>query len=154
MKMQIRETGTRGFLLWTKKNLPRTYAGISKELKSATRLAGMGLTAEPAVAATETPPTSSLVNTIRDVANMVGQVYLTREQLKAQQKVLDMQLQRAANGLPPADIDVTQYGLPQPSVGISLDDSTKKILMWGGIGLAVAIVLGLIGGGRAARRAH
>lgn len=152
--MKMSATGTKGFLLWTRRNLPRTYAGISKELKSATQLAGMGLTAEPSIAATETPMTSSLANTIREMATVVGQVYLSREQIKAQQNILNMQLQRAQQGLPPLDIDVTKYGLPQPSVGVSFDSSTQKLIMYGGIGLILAIMLGLIGGGRASRAAH
>lgn len=151
--VNIQARGTKGFFQYIRRAMPRTYAHIERELRSTGQLQGMGLTA-PTVAAvaTETPPSSSLVDTIKELATVAGQVYLTREQMQAQQQILNVQLQRAQQGLPPLNIDPTTYGLPQPSVGISLDPSTQKILIYGGIGLAVALMLGLIGGGRAARR--
>ncbi len=147
--------GARGFFLWLEKNLPRTYAGVKRELTAArtgTTLKGFGaMEINPVASATTQPMTSSLTKTIAELAQIAGQVYLTKEQMQAQNKVLNLQLQRQQAGLPPLDINLSQYGLPQPTVGISLDSSTKKLLMYGGGALALALLFGLIGGGRAAR---
>ena len=94
---------------------------------------------------------SSLANTIKEIANVAGQAYLTRQQAQAQQQILNIQLQRMQNGQSPLAIDPGMYGLPRPSIGVSLDDSTKKLLMVGGGALVLAVLFGLIGGGRAAR---
>lgn len=147
----VRARGTKGALEYIRRAFPREFAHIQSELRATGQLRGLGAVGLT-VAATETPPSRSLVDTIKELAQVAGQVYLTREQMQAQQQILNVQLQRAQQGLPPLAIDPTQYGIPQPSVGISLDDGTKKMLLYGGIGLAVALMLGLIGGGRAARR--
>lgn len=156
MLVRVKTRGTKGFFEWMQQALPRTYAGVKQELSAAqgaaVGLRGVGFVAvEPVKTATEAPVTSSLANTIRDIATVVGQAYLSREQIKAQQNILNLQLQRAQQGLPPLPIDPSTYGLPQPTVGIALDDSTKKLLMYGGGALALALLFGLIGGGRAAR---
>jgi hypothetical protein len=71
----------------------------------------------------------------------VSQAYLTNEQMKAQKKVLDMQLARAQAGLPPLDIDMRQYGLTGPSVGVGIESNTLKYLGWGAAALAAVYLL-------------
>lgn len=152
----VRTRGTKGALEWMRRALPRTYQHLDRELRNASSTSGMkglGLVAPTvATAASEAPPSSSLVNTIKEIANVAAQAYLTREQMQAQQKILNLQLQRAQQGLPPLALDPTTYGLPQPSIGVGLDAGTTKTLLWVGGGLALALLFGLIGGGRAARR--
>lgn len=146
--VKINTPGTKGFLQWVKLALPKTYAGMRNELSTA-----RGLSApDPAAVAAPTATSASWVDTFKEIANVAAQGYLTTQQIKAQQQIMTLQLQRAQAGLPPLAIDPTTYGLPQPSFGVSLDSGTKKILIFGGIGLALALMLGLIGGGRAARR--
>lgn len=149
----VRSRGTKGFMEFLRRAVPRTYQHIERELHATGHLKGLGLTA-PSVAAvsSETPPSKSLVDTIKEMANVAAQAYLTREQAQAQRQILNIQLQRAQNGQPPLEIDPTTYGLPRPSIGVALDPATTKTLLWVGGGLALALMLGLIGGGRAARR--
>ena len=144
--------GTKGFFQWMARAMPQTYAGVKKELSTSRGLQGLG-DVDPLATATTAAPSSTLVDTIKDIANVVAQGYLTSQQIKSQQQILNVQLDRAQRGLPPLALDPQTYGLPQPSFGVSLDSGTKQILIFGGIGLALAVMFGLIGGGRAARRA-
>lgn len=148
--MTISTRGTKGFLIWAQRNMPRMYQDLKKELNTSAKLGGLG-DVNPVATATETAPSSSLVDTIKSIAQVAGQVYLTREQMQAQSRILDVQLQRAQQGLAPLDINAAQYGIPQPSIGVSFDDGTKKLMIAGGIGLMLALMFGLIGGGRASR---
>jgi hypothetical protein len=149
----VTSRGQKGFFEWVKKALPKTYAGIRSELSQGAKLSGLG-DVDPAAQATEAPGTSSLANTIRDIATVAGQVYLSTAQVKAQQQILNVQLQRMQAGLSPLPIDPTTYGLPQPTFGVNLSASTQKTLFYIAGGIGVALLLGLLGGGRAARRAH
>lgn len=158
MLVKVNTRGTKGLFEWMQKAMPQTYQGIAQELNSAQRLSGLrgvGTVAlQPVKSATETATSSSLANTIKDIAAVVGQAYLTREQVKAQQQILNLQLQRAQQGLAPLALDPSTYGLPQPSVGLSLDSGTQRILLYAAGGLGLALLFGLIGGGRAARARH
>lgn len=148
----VQARGTKGFLEFVRKALPTTYRAIENELRASGQLSGLALTAPVTAAATEAPPSSSLVSTIKEIANVAAQAYLTREQIQSQQQILNVQLQRAQQGLPPLPIDPTTYGLPQPSIGIDLSSGTTKTILYVAGGIALAIALGLIGGGRASRR--
>lgn len=121
--------GQRGFLQWMQLRQPKLYSMVSKELRGA-GLAGLGLSP---ITATTAPVSSGWAQTLKDLATGLAQAYLTKEQLNAQQKVLDVQLQRAQQGLPPLDIDMAAYGMtPTANVGIAGDT-----LKWLGIGAAV-----------------
>jgi len=148
----VQARGTKGFLEFVKKAFPKTYRAIDNELRASGQLSGLGLTTPVTAVATEAPPSSSLVGTIKEIANVAAQAYLTREQIKSQQQILNVQLQRAQQGLPPLAIDPTTYGLPRPSIGIDLSSGTTKTILWIAGGIGLALLLGLIGGGRAARR--
>jgi hypothetical protein len=138
--------GTKGFFIWLRANMPRVYQDVRKEFRDTARLSGIGL-ADPVATATEAPPSSTLVQTIKDIANIAAQGYLTREQIKAQQQILNLNLQRAQQNLPMLNIDPAQYGL-QPSVGVGLTDDTKQLLLYGGIGIGALWLLSMVTGKR------
>lgn len=135
MTVIVRERGKRGLLQWYKYNQPALYKRIVARLPADGGLSAFGLV-DPATIATPAPPTRSWADTFQSVLQSVGQAYLTAEQVKAQSKIANVQLQRAVNGQPPLDINPAQYGLtPQVSVGVTTD--TKKTVMYvaGGLGL-------------------
>lgn len=136
--MAITATGTKGFLQWLKVSMPALYAETQKEFKGAANLQGLGFLGDVVAAATEAPASKTFSQTIQDLATMVGQVYLTKEQLAAQRQVLTMQLQRAQAGLPPLDIDPLQYGVPRAEVGLT--SGTRDLLIYGGIGFGLLLV--------------
>jgi hypothetical protein len=139
MKIAVTSRGTKGVLEFMRRALPRTYAVVKKELQTGAQLQGLALT-EPSQTASEQPPTSSLANTIKEIAQVAAQAYLTKEQIDAQNRILNIQLQRAQNGQPLLAIDPQEYGLPSPSVGVGLTADTKQLLMIGG-GIAAALFL-------------
>lgn len=136
-------TGLKGFFLWLQSHNPRLYAVAMPGIRSPS-LSGLGLTADAAqipVAAQETGAVKpSITDRIREILAVAAQTYLTAQQVKAQQKVLDMQLQRAQSGLPPLDIDMAAYGaVPSAQVGLSAD--TRSLLMWGAAALAAVYLV-------------
>lgn len=140
--MKINTTGMKGFLLWLKSAQPRVYNEYTRRMHA--QLAGFGDTTseigDPAVLATAAPAPASWVTNIRDILLGASQVYLAKTQLDTQKKVLDMQLQRAQQGLAPLDINPATYGL-QPTVGVGVSNDTKQLLIWGGVGLAAVYLL-------------
>lgn len=139
--------GPKGFFQWLSYRAPQLHARAQPYLRgNVSHLSGLGLTdpasgADIATAAESTSPTSNkIVDTISSILKGVSQAYLTSEQLKAQKKVLDLNLARMQAGQPPLDIDMSKYGaVPQVQVGLS--DSTKTLLIVGGVGLALLFVL-------------
>lgn len=128
-------TGTKGFFVWLRRSMPRVYADVKREFTDNAQLSGLGLSSDPVAMSSEAPPSSTLVQTIKDIANVAAQAYLTREQMQAQERILNMQLTRAQQGLPLLNIDPVQMGVPQPSVGVGVTGDTKEFLMWGAVGL-------------------
>jgi hypothetical protein len=149
--MKITATGTRGFLQWLQTNQPAIYRRarptIVKQAGSALSLAGLGLT-DPTTTAAETPAPTSWADSLKNIVMAASQAYLSREQIKAQSKVVDLQLNRARAGLPPLDIDLNSMGLQPPQVQVGVADNTLKMgaLVLGGLGLLY--VLGRVLGGR------
>ena len=90
---------------------------------------------------TEAPVAPSVIYKVKDLLVGVSSAYLTYEQLAAQKKVLYYQLERARAGLPPAAIDMEQYGLTGPRVSVGLSPQTKTLLIYGGVGLAAVYLL-------------
>lgn len=133
--------GTKGFFQWLQRAMPRVYSDVKREFADSARLSGFGLSTDPIAMSTEAPPSSTLVQTIKDIANVAAQAYLTREQLQAQQRILNMQLTRVQQGLPLLDIDPTRMGVPQPSVGVGVTSDTKEFLMWGAAGFGLLWLL-------------
>lgn len=139
--------GTKGFFIWLRSALPRVYDEVRKEFKDSAQLNGIGLSSDPVTAATEAPASSTLVKTISEIANIAAQTYLTREQIQAQNRILNINLQRAQQGLSMLDINPAQYGL-QPSVGVGLTGDTKQLLMFGGLGIGALWLLSMATGKR------
>lgn len=139
--------GTKGFFIWLKARMPRVYDEVRKEFKDSAQLSGIGLSSDPIAASTQAPASSTLVKTISDIANIAAQAYLTREQIKSQQSILNTNLQRMQQGLAPLDIDPAQYGL-QPSVGVGVTADTKQLLMYGGLGIGALWLLSMVTGSR------
>jgi hypothetical protein len=137
--------GVKGTMEWLKVRNPRLYAESQRFFK-APNLAGLGITgdaAEAGIAAnTAAPAKPSVVDRIRDLVLAAGQTYLTAEQLKAQKKLLDMNLARAQQNLPPLDYDLTKYGFAGPQLGLNVGADTQKFLM---IGLVAAGAIYLLG---------
>lgn len=139
-------TGMRGFWAWARVNNPRLYAAGLPAMRQRTAMAGLGQTTgtafNAAVAADNVGPTSpSIIDKVKEILMGVSQAYLTSEQMKAQKKVLDMQLQRAQAGLPPLDINMQQYGLTGPSVGVGIESNTLRYLGWGAAALAAVYLI-------------
>lgn len=107
----ITQTGTKGLFLYLRQQFPDVYQQVAKQISQAGSLAGFG-DIEPAAAASSAPPSSSLADTIKQIANTVASGYLSIEQQKAQSKILDAQISQAQKGLPPLNIDPRAYGLP------------------------------------------
>jgi len=144
-------TGAQGFLQWLKDRQPYLYGRIAKRIP-APQLAGLG-GLDPVITTASTQPTSStIVDALKTLVLGAGQVLLTKEQLKAQQKIVDLQLERARAGLAPLDIDPTEYGLPAPSVKLGVDADAKRILTIGGLVLGAGFFAYLILGARPRRR--
>lgn len=139
--------GTKGFFIWLQRRLPRVYSEVKKEFRDSAQLNGIGLSSDPIATATEAPASSSLVKTISDIANIAAQAYLTKEQIKSQQMILNTNLQRMQQGLSPLDINPAQYGL-QPSVGVGLTGDTKQLLMVGAFGVGALWLLSMATGKR------
>lgn len=75
-------------------------------------------------------------NLIKSLGTAASQYMMTDAQIKANQQITTIQLQRAQQGLPPLPISQlqSQYGItttPTANVGIAPD--TQKLLMYGGI---------------------
>lgn len=138
-------TGMRGFWAWARVNNPRLYAAGLPAMRQRTAMAGLGITGTAAVAASSADNTGTtpvpIIDKIKEILMGVSQAYLTTEQMKAQKKVLDLQLQRAQAGLPPLDINMQQYGLTGPSVGVGIESNTLKFLGWGAAALAAVYLL-------------
>lgn len=133
--------GLRGFFAWIKTTQPRIADAVLAKLGRTSTLAGLGIAAPEAVTTSEKPAAPSTIDKIKDMILGASQAYLSIEQMKAQKKVMDLQLSRAQAGLPPADINMESYGLVGPSVSVGLSPTTRKVLIYGGIGLAAVYLL-------------
>jgi hypothetical protein len=147
LRAKINATGTRGFLQWLAANQPAIYRRarphIAKQAGRALSLAGFGLT-DPATTAAETPAPKSWTDSLMNIVTAASQVYLTREQMNQQNKVLNLQLQRAQAGLPPLDIDLQRIGLQPPQVQVGVAGDTMKLVLLGVGGLGALYVLGKV----------
>lgn len=147
--VKVTATGTRGFLQWLKVNQPAVYNKARPALakQAGGVLAGLGLT-DPATTAAQTPAPSSWTDSLKDIVMAASQAYLSREQIKAQGKILDTQIARAQANLPPLDIDLQQWGIQPPQVQVGVASGTLKTvgLILGGV--AAVYFLGQLVKGR------
>jgi hypothetical protein len=133
--------GMRGFFAWLGTAQPKIARAVLIKLTRPTALAGLGITAPADVTTTDKPQAPSTIDKIKDMILGASQAYLTYEQMRAQKKVMDAQLQRAQAGLPPLDINMERYGLTGPSVSVGLSPTTRNVLIWGGVGLGAVYLL-------------
>lgn len=127
-------SGLPGFAAWLRLRAPHLYKTARPSL------AGLGFAAPTTPGGAATAATGqSTMDKLREMLLAASQVYLTREQVKAQQKVIDAQILRAQQGLPPLDINMAQMGI-QPQVGVGVSSDTQKFILIG-LGLAGAIYL-------------
>jgi hypothetical protein len=182
-------SGTRGFLEWTRDNLPWVYEEFGKRdvIGTSGGLQGFeyahagsqymeggtmgpsglgdvatdtGVTtyfgggddsssassapatmADPASAAPAAATPSSQAGIFSQLATAVGGFMLTKQQLDTQNKIVNVQLQRAQQGLPPLNINTLQAGLPQPTVRFGLSSDTSQMVLYGLLGLGALFVL-------------
>ena len=133
--------GMRGFFLWLRQTQPALHAKAVGRIESQGALAGLGLTTPTDVTSTEGPVSSSVADKIKDVLLGLSSAYLGVQQVNAQKKLLDVQLQRAQQGLAPLNINPADYGVTGPTMNVGLTGDTQKMLMYGGLALVAVIVL-------------
>lgn len=137
---QMYPTGSKGFFAWMKHRNPRLFTAVLDRIRSPGALSGLGLDPTAGVVLTNSsaPVSSDWASKLSMIVGEVGKAYLTAEQLRAQRKVMDLQLKRAEAGLAP--LDVVDYNLgPTATVGISPD--TKSLLIYGAAGLAAVFLI-------------
>lgn len=141
--------GTKGFFEWLKDKQPQLYAKVAEGFQPPqVGVGGMyDIAEDPATKTTETPMSTGIMSSITNLVNVAAQGYLTKQQMDAQKQLLDVQLQRASQGLPPLNINPAQYGLT-PQIGVGLSPQTQSLVMWGGGLLLAALVLPKLLGGR------
>jgi hypothetical protein len=133
--------GMRGFFAWLGTQQPGIARAVLIKLSKPGTLGDLGIEAPTQVTTTQAPVAQTTADKIKDIVLGVSQAYLSYEQMRAQKKVLDMQLQRAQTGLPPLDLNMEQYGLTGPQVSVGLSPQTRTMLIYGGIGLAAVFLL-------------
>lgn len=133
--------GMRGFFAWLGTKQPGIARAVAARLRDRGTLGDLGITAPAAVTTSQGPVAQTTADKIKDIVLGVSQAYLSYEQMRAQKKVLDLQLQRAQSGQPPLDLNMEQYGLTGPQVSVGLSPTTRTLLTVGGVGLAAVYLL-------------
>lgn len=95
---------------------------------------------DTSTAANSGPSSTSVTSGIASIINSVAQVALTANQVNNQNKIVNMQLQRAAAGLPPLPISLGANGVPM--VGVSAGISSGSMLVIGAIALGAMLLSG------------
>lgn len=162
-------TGPKGYLVWLATNQPKLYAQVRERLKTRVpaNLSGLGFGAldqsllqvgitadvasDPIINSAPQGASSTWADTLSTILKTVAVGYSTKQQIDAQNKINQMQLDRLRQGLPPLNIDPASYGLQTASASIGIAPNTQKMLMLGG-----AAVLGvwLLTSFTGRRRAH
>lgn len=123
--------GKLGFLMWLKKAKPGFYAQVAK--RDGAAMAGLAGDGENPPAATTAPPTNSWADFIRKLADTFLPIY-------KEKKVVDMQLDRARQGLPPLEVKIDA---PIPA-SQSPAGNFFASFDWKTVGIAAAIGGGLL----------
>jgi hypothetical protein len=130
----ITAPGAEGFFAWLEKWQPSLARAAAKHLPPVKSNAMGFLVSDTTSVATTTAPTSggTVLDTVKNALMIASQAYLTKTQLDAQRKLLDLQIARAQQGYPPLDIDPSTMGVPRVDVGVSAE--VKQAGLWiGGI---------------------
>jgi hypothetical protein len=150
--------GFKGFIGWMQEVHPRLYsimtategdfiAGQENARSSGSMLSGLGLVdpstnimgqevSPGSTVSASSPPTGSVVDQFIQSVTRAAAVLLP---LSQQQKVLNLQLQRAKAGLPP--LNVGAYIDQNSGINVGVTPATQKTLLYLGGGLAAAWVL-------------
>jgi hypothetical protein len=146
--MDINAPGLEGLLAWVKKYQPAIYKDAAKHLPTL-KLNGLGITTyetdsgsttvfddpAPSASSSTTSGAPSTLDVIKNAVMVASQAYLTKTQLDAQGKILNMQLDRLRNGLPVVDMDPSQYGVPSVALTVGKDTKTFAYIALAGVGL-------------------
>lgn len=141
----IREGGPRGFLKWLRGAHPLVYAGIERQypeviggapvIKAAQ---GMTLGQQEIITVSTTAPAQDTApakpSWLQTIADLAKTYILTRQQ----KSIMDMQLKRAEQGLPPVDVATMA---PTVRVIGDLPPQTKTMLTLAIIGIGAAVIL-------------
>jgi len=94
---------------------------------------------------------SNIGSVLSNAVSAAGQAYLTVNQVQGANQILQTNLQRAQQGLPPLPYTAAQMGLTGPTVNLGLSSTTLTPLLWLGGGLLAVILIGGMfrGGSRA-----
>lgn len=146
--------GTAGFMQWVQMHNPQLYAriksktgvhnlsGLGLDTPDATQdyltSLGVGTSSSPSSAVAQQPMGSGLADSIKNIATTFAQVYLTKNQLDAQNQMIKTNLTRAQQGLPPINYDMSTFA-PRANIGLSSD--TKTFFIWGGAAVLGFFVL-------------
>lgn len=107
-------------------------------------------TAPPPAATTVATSTPASTNWLSDIGTVLtnavsaaGQAYLTVNQVQGANQILQTNLQRAQQGLPPLPYTANQLGLTGPTVNLGLSSSTlTPLLLLGGGALVLFAIIG------------
>ena len=145
MKRMPTAQSKREFLRWFKQNEPMLYRVAEKRLK---------IQGHKRLGATEEKSKFSLSDFFKSAVETVKQALPTYLQAKQQKQIMDMQIKRAEQGLPPADVEAYTPAIKiQPVVTPdtekviervaikTLSSGTNKLLMFGALGLGALIFL-------------
>lgn len=124
---QKQQVAANQFLSWLQVKQPSVYGLMKvmrKDLLTTGPLSGLGDSTDPA----------SATDWVASVTGFLTQVAPAVIQLKSQQSLINANLERAKQGLPPLDASSVT-----PGVNLGLSPATQSLLMWAGIG---ALMLG------------
>lgn len=80
-------------------------------------------------------PTGGGLDFLREVPDLIFRAFQTKQAIK----IAKLNQQRMAQGLSPlTDAQIQQMG---PGVSVGLSEETKRLLVWGGVGLAGLLVI-------------
>jgi hypothetical protein len=176
MQNEIQVTGAKGYLIWLAQNQPDLYKQVREKLRPMLpkdlgaymrgTLGGLGvdsqvqlqtigvdlsLLKDPVIAAAPQGASSTWSDTLANVLQGVAVAYSTKQQIDAQAKLNQIQLDRIRQGLQPMNIDPASLGLQTASASIGIAPNTQKMLMWGGGAILGVWILTSVLGGRRAR---
>lgn len=119
--------GRPGFVLWMKRSMPSVYQRLQSE--------GLMDDDDDCLSAAHTVPPvvkGSWADRILSAAEkIIPTVY--------QYRTMEMQLKRAERGLPPI-----KTASIAPTAKVEVGDQTRKLIVWGGVGLGSLIVLKIL----------
>lgn len=92
--------------------------------------------AAPTVAAAPAPKTDWLTTLIQGASGIL--------QLSNQQKLAKTNMQRAAQGLPPIQLDQVPGIVPTAAVNVGVDTGTSKLITWAAIGGGLLLTLNML----------